>query len=72
VRLADVVGELLHALVEALKSIASSQLLLDDVDMPARFHVLQHRARGVRTAISVVGETIQTRFALAYSTTSAW
>src|SRR5258708_7945844 len=49
VRLADVIGELLHALVETLEIDAElSKLLLDDVDMPARFHVLQHRARGVQ------------------------
>jgi len=44
--LADMVGELLHALVEALEIDAElSQLLLDDVDMPARFQSFSTRAR---------------------------
>jgi len=50
--------------VEALEIDAElPQLLLDDVDMPARLDVLQHRARRVQHRHQRVGETIQTRFA---------
>jgi len=67
VRQADVVGELFHALVEAPEVRAqATQRFLDDVHLLPRLHVLSTpRAPVFSTAMSVVGDTIQTRLPIA-------